>query len=139
MTGQNVRLVATLDGPIGTADYSYRLTSPKIAFDDIGFIDVRAEGRGKGSKWPVRVPLRLQARAVTGVGDVAGAILGNVRLEGMLDVTPNLVRGDKVSLSSDKLKGNVSLMLDLTDGRVQHSRVGWIDALPDPRPGHRRR
>ncbi|MEP7315437.1 MAG: translocation/assembly module TamB domain-containing protein [Sphingomicrobium sp.] len=116
MTGRNVRLVATLDGPIGTANYSYRLTAPKIAFDDIGFIDVRAEGRGKGSKWPVRVPLRLQARAVTGVGDVAGAILGNVRLEGMLDVTPNLVRGDKVSLSSDKLKGNVSLMLDLRTG-----------------------
>ncbi len=102
--------------PIGTADYSYRLTSPKVAFDNIGFIDVRAEGRGRGSKWPVRVPIRLQARAVTGIGDVAGAILGNVRLDGTLDVTPNLVRGDNIALSSDKLRGKVSLMLDLKTG-----------------------
>ena len=52
----------------------------------------------------MRVPLRLQARAVTGVGDVAGAILANVRLEGMLAVTPQLVRGDNLALQSDKLR-----------------------------------
>jgi translocation and assembly module TamB len=28
MTGRNVRMVWTLDGPFATADYSYRLTSP---------------------------------------------------------------------------------------------------------------
>ena len=116
MTGRNVRLVATLDGPIGTADYSYRLTSPRVAFDNVGFEGVRAEGRGTGSPWPVRVPLRLQAQRVTGVGDVAGAILANVRLEGVLTVTPQLVRGEGIQLSSDKLKGKVSLMLDLRNG-----------------------
>ena len=65
----------------------------------------------------MRVPLRLQARAVTGVGDVAGAILANVRLEGMLAVTPQLVRGDNLALTSDKLKGKVSLLIDLRTGR----------------------
>ena len=86
--GPNVRLVWTLDGPFGRADYSYRLTSPGIKFDNTGFVDVRAEGAGRAGPWPMRVPLRLQARAITGVGDVAGAILANVRLEGMLTVTP---------------------------------------------------
>ncbi len=116
MTGQDVRLVATLDGPIGTADYSYRLTSPRIAFDNVGFEGVRAEGRGKGSSWPVRVPLRLEAQRVTGVGDAAGDILANVRLEGLLEVTPTFVRGDKIRLTSDKLTGTVSMLLDLRTG-----------------------
>jgi translocation and assembly module TamB len=117
MTGRNVRLVWTLDGPFGRADYAYRLTSPGIKFDNTGFVDVRAEGRGRGTPWPMRVPLRLQARAVTGVGDVAGAILANVRLEGMLSVTPRLVRGDGLDLRSDKLSGKVSLMIDLKTGK----------------------
>jgi len=54
---------------------------------------------------------------VTGVGDVAGAILANVRLEGMLSVTPQLVRGDNLALQSDRLRGKVSLMIDLRTGR----------------------
>ena len=54
------------------------------------------------SPWPMRVPLRLQARAITGVGDVAGAILANPRLEGMLTITPKLVRGEGLKLTSDK-------------------------------------
>ena len=93
MSGRGVRLAATLDGPFGTADYSYRLTSPGVTFDSTGFVEVRAEGRGKLSPWPMRVPLRLQARAITGVGDVAGAILANAKLEGWLAITPKLVRG----------------------------------------------
>ena len=117
MTGQKVRLVWTLDGPFGAANYSYRLSSPGIKFDNTGFVDVRAEGRGTGSAWPMRVPLRLQARAVTGVGDVAGAILANVRLDGMLAVTPRLIRGDGLALRSDKLNGKVSLLIDLRTGR----------------------
>ncbi len=117
MTGQKVRLVWTLDGAFGRADYAYRLTSPGVKFDNIGFVDVRAEGRGRGTPWPMRVPLRLQARSVTGVGDIAGAILANVRLEGMLAVTPRLVRGDNLALTSDKLRGKVSLLIDLRTGK----------------------
>jgi translocation and assembly module TamB len=84
MTGRNVRLVWTLDGPRDRADYAYRLTSPQLAFDNTGFVDVRAEGRGNFTPWPMRVPLLLKARAITGVGDVAGGILANLSIEGML-------------------------------------------------------
>lgn len=117
MRGRNVRLVWTLDGGFGHANFAYRLTSPQVQFDNTGFTDVRAEGRGTASPWPMRVPLRLQARGVTGVGDVAGAILANVRVEGMLDVTDKLLRGDNLTLASDKLNGKISLMIDLVTGK----------------------
>ena len=116
MTGRNVRLVWTLDGAFATAAFAYRLTAPQLTFEKTGFVDVRAEGRGNASPWPMRVPLRLQARAVTGIGDVAGAILANVRLEGLLTVTDKQIRGDNLKLTSDKLNGQVSLLIDLANG-----------------------
>jgi translocation and assembly module TamB len=118
-TGRNVRMVWTLDGPYATARYAYRLTSPSVKFDETGFVDVRAEGSGRLSPWPLRVPLRLTARAITGAGDVAGAILANARLTGMLTITPKFIRGEGLQLTSAKLKAKVGLLIDLVTGRFE--------------------
>jgi translocation and assembly module TamB len=126
MTGRNVRLLWTLDGPQESADFAYRLTSPQVAFDKTGFIDVRAEGRGKISKWPMRVPLLLKAKAITGVGDIAGGILANLSLEGMLSVTPQHIRGDKLKLRSAKVDGTLSLLIDLKTGRFDIAISGGM-------------
>src|SRR5688572_26260841 len=140
MTGRNVRMVWTLNGPFGRADYAYRLTSPGVKFDNTGFVDVRAEGRGRLSPWPMRVPLRLSARAVTGVGDVAGAILANVRLEGMLTINPRFVRGEGLRLTSNKLNGKVALLIDLATGRFEILLSGGLTryAIPGLRSEERR-
>ncbi|MCF2514459.1 translocation/assembly module TamB domain-containing protein [Sphingomonas sp. G124] len=126
MTGRNVRFVWTLDGPRDRADYAYRLTSPQVAFDKTGFVDVRAEGRGKLTPWPMRVPLLLKARAITGVGDVAGGILANLSVEGMLSITPQLVRGEKLKLTSSRLNGTMSLLIDLRNGRFDIAISGGL-------------
>ena len=119
MRGGNVRMTWTLNGPFATASYAYRLRAPTLAFDDTGFVDVRAEGKGRLSAWPMRVPLHLKARAITGVGDTASDILRNASLDGMLTVTPRLVRGEGLQLRSDKLAGKVSLLIDLVTGRFE--------------------
>ena len=119
MTGRGVRMTWTLDGPFGSAGYAYRLTAPQLAFDDTGFIDVRAEGKGRLSGWPMRVPLHLRARAITGVGDTASDILRRASLDGMLTVTPKFVRGEGLQLRSDKLSGKVALLIDLVTGRFE--------------------
>jgi translocation and assembly module TamB len=117
MTGRNVRMVWTLDGPFATADYSYRLTSDHVQFDNTGFDLLHAEGRGRMSPWPMRVPIRLSARNITGIGDVAGAMLANPKIEGWLAITPKLVRGDALTLTSAKWNGKISLLIDLVTGR----------------------
>jgi translocation and assembly module TamB len=40
------------------------------------------------------VPILLTARRVTGVGDVAGGILANLRVEGVLKVTAKQLTGE---------------------------------------------
>ena len=132
-------MVWTLDGPFATADYSYRLTSDFVQFDTTGFTGLRAEGRGRLSPWPMRVPIRLSARAITGIGDVAGAMLANPSIEGWLTLTPKLVRGDGLKLTSAKWNGKLSVLIDLVSGQFPGPALGRDAALPDPRPRHRRR
>lgn len=119
MVGKNVRMLWTLDGPFDTANYSYRLTSQHVQFDNTGFTGLRAEGRGRLGAWPMRVPIRLSAQAITGIGDVAGAMLANPRIEGWLSLTPKLVRGDGLRLTSAKWNGKLSILIDLVTGRFQ--------------------
>ena len=126
MTGRNVRLHATFDGPFATADYSYALTADHVAFDTTGFDAVRADGKGKLSGSPVKLPVRLSARRVTGIGDVAGGILGNLKVEGVLQITPTTVTGDGLKLSSDKLGGKLSVRLDLRTGEYDVALAGKL-------------
>jgi translocation and assembly module TamB len=126
MTGKQVRLTALLDGPFGTFDFVYRLTSPHFAFDNTGFDNVTAEGRSRWSKAPIILPIKLGAQRVTGVGAVAGGILANLRIEGVLKVTPRLLTGENLALSSDKLKGKLSLLVDLVTGRYDVALSGGL-------------
>lgn len=117
MSGRGVRATAVLNGVFRRANFAYRLTSPRVAFDNTGFEDVKAEGRGRWSKAPVSVPVLLTARRVRGVGDVAGGILANLRVQGLLKVTGQRLTGDNLAITSDKLKGKGSLFVDLVTGR----------------------
>jgi translocation and assembly module TamB len=124
MTGKGVRMVWTLDGPFASADYSYRLTSQYVRFDTTGFTGLHAEGRGRLTPWPMRVPMRLSAKAITGIGDVAGAMLANPSIEGWLTLTPKLVRGDGLKLTSAKWNGKLSLLIDLVSGKFEVTLSG---------------
>lgn len=126
MTGRAVRLGLLLDGPFGSAHFAYRLTTPHVAFDQTGFDNVRAEGRGQLSKPPVTVPIVFTARRVTGVGDVAGGILANLRVQGALKVTDKRLTGDGLTLASDKLKGKLSVFIDLVTGRYDVAVSGGL-------------
>ena len=126
MTGRNIRMHASFDGPFGTAAFSYALTADHVAFDATGFDVVRADGKGHLSDPPVKLPVRLSARRVTGVGDVAGGILGNLKLDGILLVTAKTVTGDGLRLSSDKLGGRLSLRLDLRTGQYDVALQGKL-------------
>jgi translocation and assembly module TamB len=126
MTGRNVELRAVLDGPFATARFDYRITAARFAFDKTGFEQARVAGKGRLSKSPVLVPARFTAARVTGVGDVAGGILRNLSLEGVLRVTPTTVTGDDLRLASDKLTGRVGLVLDLRTGEYQIGLSGKL-------------
>ena len=126
MSGREIALRAVLDGAFATASFDYRLTAQRFAFDNTGFEQAWAAGKGHFSKAPVLLPVRFRAARVTGVGDVAGGILRNLSLDGVLKVTSKFVTGDNLAVRSDKLSGRIMLLLDLDNGRYQ---VGVNGAL----------
>ena len=126
MTGQDIEVRATLDGAFATARFGYRLTARHLAFDTTGFDQVVASGSGQLSAAPVSVPIRLTAAQVTGIGDVAGGILRNLSVTGVLRVTSRMLTGDDLIVRSDKLTGRINLMLDLVTGQYD---VGINGAL----------
>ncbi|GGO99110.1 translocation/assembly module TamB domain-containing protein [Stakelama pacifica] len=125
-SGRNVEIRTILDGPFDTAKFDYRIDADRFAVDNTGFEGVHAAGQGRLSKAPVTVPLRLVAKRVTGVGDVAGGILRNLRLDGQLKVTPDSITGNGLDLRSDKLRGKLILYIDLKTGRFVVSMMGGL-------------
>ena len=119
MTGNMVELRAILDGPFATAAFDYRIDASRFAFDQTGFENAHAAGKGRLSAAPVTVPIRFTAARVTGVGTVAGGILRNLTVDGLLRVTPTLLTGDALRLRSDKLAGSINLAVDLRNGQFE--------------------
>ncbi|MDE0878216.1 MAG: translocation/assembly module TamB domain-containing protein, partial [Sphingomonas bacterium] len=126
MSGRDIELRAILDGAFATAAFDYRIDAARFAFDKTGFENAHLVGKGRLSKSPVIVPARFVAARVTGVGDIAGGILRNISVEGVLRVTPTMLTGDDLRLKSDKLTGRINLTLDLRTGKFE---VGVNGAL----------
>jgi translocation and assembly module TamB len=116
MRGRDVQLRALLDGPYGAARFRYRVASPIIFFDRTGFEQAQLDGAGRLSSAPVKVPIRFTARRVTGVGDVAGGILANLSVAGVLKVSRTMITSDDLRVRSDKLTSRASLVVDLRSG-----------------------
>jgi translocation and assembly module TamB len=116
MRGRDVQLRALFDGPYGRAKFTYVITSPIVYFDNTGFEQARIAGAGRLSPAPVTVPIHFTARRVTGVGEVAGGILANLQVDGLLKVTGKAITGDDLRVRSDKLTSRASLFVDLRTG-----------------------
>lgn len=126
MTGRDIELRAILDGAFATVGFDYRLTAARFAFGTTGFDRVRAGGRGRWSKSPVTLPIDFRAARVTGVGDVAGGILGNLRVTGPLRISASEITGDALRLTSDRLNARITLFLDLKTGRYDVGLTGGL-------------
>ena len=116
MRSTGMELRAILDGPLGRFRYDYRIASQRFSFGDTGFENARAAGRGTWGKRPPTLPVRFTAARVTGVGNVAGGILRNLSVDGLLQFTPRYLIGNDLRLRSDKLTGRINLSVDLRTG-----------------------
>lgn len=127
MSGQAIGMTLRLDGAFDRAAFDYRLAATRFAFDQTGFEQAVAAGKGRlQGRWPLTLPVRFTATRVTGVGEAAGGILHRLTAAGDLRITPRAIMGQGLALRSDKLAGRLNLRIDLTNGRYD---VGLDGAL----------
>jgi translocation and assembly module TamB len=132
MSGGPLTLKARVDGPFATAKFDYLLAASTLAFGTTGFENARASGQGRLSRSPVTVPVRFIAARVTGVGNVAGGILGNLVVTGDLKVTAKTITSDALKLTSDKLSSRLTLLVDLSNGRYDIGFAGELERYAIP-------
>ena len=132
LRADQLRATLLLDGAFNRARFAYRITTPRAQIDATGLDGVRIEGRGQLSPEPVRVPILFQARRVTGLGAEVGGLLTNLRVQGVLSVSSQLIRSDDLRFTSDKLAGRLSLLYDFTSGRYDLALSGSIGRYAIP-------
>jgi translocation and assembly module TamB len=132
MAATDLKLAVQLDGPFKTAAFDYLLTANTVAFDKTGFDGVRAQGAGRLSAAPVTLPIMVTAQRVTGVGDVAGGILAQLNVTGALKITPQQITSDALTVRSDKLNAQATLLVDLGNGRYDVGLNGQLNSFLVP-------
>ncbi|MFM7028347.1 MAG: translocation/assembly module TamB domain-containing protein [Chakrabartia sp.] len=126
LAGQPVGLKLALNGPFRQPEFEYLLSAPLLRVGTTGLEGVRASGRGVLGSQPARIPVRLEARRVTGIGDVAGGMLAHFSLNGTLLARRTSLMGDGLNFRSDKLNGKLSIFVDLRTGRYDLGLDGQI-------------
>jgi translocation and assembly module TamB len=126
MGGRPIHLVATIAGPMAGPTVDYRATTPFVSFDNTGFEQVSVTGRASLAGERKLIPVLLNARRVTGVGDVAGGILANLRVQGPLYLTWPMLASDALNARSDLLKGRVGVRINLNTGRFEVNLLGTL-------------
>jgi translocation and assembly module TamB len=132
LQGQTMRLSTRLTGAFSRPRFDYLLTAQKIVLGTTGFDDVRASGQSVWSLSPSRLPITLSARRITGVGDVAGGILGHITVKGLLSISPPIAAGDSLMLKSDQLSGKLAVRVDLRGGRYLVGLDGLLQRYEIP-------
>lgn len=150
MRGRNVRIELRLDGPYMRPGFSYRLTAPQASFGTTGFENLIAAGEGRIGDTPYALPIQARASRVTGAGQTADELLGNLSVDGILLITQEQIVADDVAVRSDRVNGRASVVYDLAsgsyavglDGEIRNYYVdglGLVDLRTnvDVRPGAR--
>ncbi|WP_265562139.1 translocation/assembly module TamB domain-containing protein [Sphingomicrobium arenosum] len=125
--GERLRLVGSLDGAFSSFAYDYRLTSPELVVDAVTLYELSADGSGRWSRPPRRVPLTASASRVVGMGVEVEQILRNFQLETVLVVSDSNLRSENLRFRSDKTRGTGELVVDFDTGAIDFALNASLD------------
>lgn len=130
--GAPVRLTLTLDGDFETARFAYRATAPRLTVGTTTLVEARAEGQGRWSRSPRRIPVNFHAKRVTGAGPQVEDILADLDVTGILQWSDRALRGDDLRYRSRRLSGTLDLLVDLPSSRVRAALDGRLPGYEIP-------
>ncbi len=130
MAGRNIAARIRLDGALPTLGYEYLVTANQISFGKTAIQGVRIEGKGRRARnGPALVPLKLRAARLTGQDALVEGIVRNFALDGILQIKGQQIVSNPMPLRSDKLRGKLTLLIDLKTGRYDAGLDGQISGL----------
>ena len=129
VSGTNIRGRALLNGVFAGPIVAYSASAKRIAFDATTFEDVTATGEAQGKADRFIIPVNARARRVTGINQIAGGLLTNVRLNGDLAISGGRLLSDNLKIRSDRINATALLVGDIDKGFYTSALNGKVDGF----------
>ncbi len=129
VTGANVRGKALLNGAFAEPTVAYSATATRLAFDRTTFEDVRVTGEAQGKPDRFIIPVNAVARRVTGINQIAGGLLTNVKMNGDIAIANGRLLSDNMKIRSDRINATALLVGDIGKGFYTGALNGKVDGF----------
>ena len=127
VAARDLRIAATLDGPIATPTIDYRVTAAAVGFGATMVQGLNASGKATINTDRILVPVHATARAVTGLNAAAGGLLTNLKVDGDIAYQNGKVASDNLHLRSDRIDATAILLADLAKGTYTGALKGRVN------------
>ncbi|MES2782523.1 MAG: translocation/assembly module TamB domain-containing protein [Pseudomonadota bacterium] len=129
VSGTNIRGKALLNGPFVGPTIAYSANANRLAFDATAFEDVTVTGEMQGTTDRFIIPVNAKARRVTGINQIAGGLLTNVRVNGDIAIADGRVLSDNLKIRSDRINATALLVGDINKGFYTTALNGKVDGF----------
>ncbi|WP_397605683.1 translocation/assembly module TamB domain-containing protein [Sphingorhabdus sp.] len=129
VSGANIRGRALLNGAIVGPMVAYSASAGRLAFDATAFEDVTVTGEMQAKADRFIIPVNATARRVTGVNQIAGGLLTNVRVNGDIAIADGRVLSDNLKIRSDRINAKALLVGDIDKGVYTTALDGKVDGF----------
>lgn len=130
LSGNDVRLAATIDGKFGTPAVAYRISARSLSFDTTSVEGLFASGRAMVASDRILVPINARVRRVTGLNAAAGGLLTNLAIDGDVAWENGQLLSDNLRLRSDRINATAVIIADIARGRYAGTLNGRVNDYP---------
>jgi translocation and assembly module TamB len=129
VSGASIRGRALLNGAFVGPTVAYSANAGRLAFDATAFEDVTVTGAMQGKADRFIIPVNATARRVTGVNQIAGGLLTNLRVNGDIAIADGRVLSDNLIIRSDRINATALLVGDMDKGVYTTALDGKVDGF----------
>ena len=129
VSGTNVRGRALLNGAFAQPTVAYSATATRITFDTTTFERATVTGEAQGQPDRFLIPVNARAARVTGINQIAGGLLTNVRVNGDLAIADGRLLSDNMKIRSDRINATALIVGDIDKGFYTGALNGKVDGF----------
>jgi translocation and assembly module TamB len=129
VSGSNVAAKILLNGTFAEPTAAYTVTANRIAFDETTLEGFSMSGEAQGFADRFLIPVNARAQRVSGINQIAGGLLANVRLNGDLAIADGRILSDNMKVRSDRINATAILIGDIEKGFYTGALNGKVDGF----------
>ena len=129
ISGSNIAGKILLNGAFAEPTMAYSVTANRLAFDTTTLEGFSMSGEAQGTADRFIIPVSARARRVTGINQIAGGLLTNVRMNGDLAIAEGRILSDNMKIRSDRINATAILVGDIEKGFYTGALNGKVDGF----------